>query len=392
MSKGFFFSLPSVSVQNTLTPIIDAVASSGIDIIYYSAKEFKTSPTYNFRFKPYPENFNGYYSNKIDENTSYFEFGEILLNSAQSLMEFLQEEVETEKPMFILHSHLAVWGKLLAQRHQLPAVSLYTTFVLDKRIMLPFFRKINKGTNSELKYVNEALGFNRKLRKIYTDFELQSQPDIWDIYVNQEELNLSFILNSFQPSRELFDERYQFLGFPTPLTTNVVNEELIYLAMGTILNKQIDFYQLCLEVLREFPIKCVISTGGGKININEEDLPGNVEMVPFLNQLEILKRTTLFITRGGMASVHEAIYSLTPMVVIPIIPEQRLTAEKIHELGLGIHIPYKEVCKETLTTAIQKIRADREKYEKNLTDLIQKIPAIPPEQAALKHIVNYLRK
>lgn len=146
--KGLFFSLPSISIDKTLTPIIDGIASTSYEIIYYNIERFRPSCKYKFTFRPYPDAYQGFDTEALNENTSYFGLGEMLVDTSFSLFDFLVQEVEKEQPDFIIHSHLAVWGKLLAKRFQLPGITLFTTHVLDAKIMLPFFRElnINKGS------------------------------------------------------------------------------------------------------------------------------------------------------------------------------------------------------------------------------------------------------
>src|SRR5579859_730940 len=198
MLKGLFFCLPSVSVDKTLTPVIDEIGLADYEIVYYNTKNFEPAGAHPFRFIAYPDTFRGYYSDRIDESTSYFLFGEILIDTAADLMDFLLSEAERGKPDFILHSHLAIWGKLLAKKYRLPAITLYTTFVLDKRIMLPFLRKISSATGVGLDNVHAGIGFYRKCASLYSRLQLEDKPDPWDAYVNAGDLNLSFIHEAFQ--------------------------------------------------------------------------------------------------------------------------------------------------------------------------------------------------
>jgi hypothetical protein len=167
MLKCMFFGVPSTSVNNTLVPIINQIAKE-VRVLFYNAEGYlPQSSSYHFTVVSYPDDFNGYYAEKIDSNTSYFQFAEILIDSATVLMDFLMKEIEREKPDFILHSHLAMWGKLIAKRYSLPSITCFTTFVLDKRIMLPFFRRIKDGTETNLSIIGDALGFYRKSLDLY---------------------------------------------------------------------------------------------------------------------------------------------------------------------------------------------------------------------------------
>ena len=389
MAKGLFFCLPSVSVSRTLTPVLQEAAKSGIDIIYYNTNDFKPAGEYDFRFKPYPANFKGYYSDKIDGGTSYFDFGNILIDSAETLLDFLAQEIEIEKPDVIIHSHLAVWGKLIARFAQKPAVTLYTTFVLDKRIMFSFQREHIPVNGSKTAHVSDALRFHRKYTGLYKKLSLAGQPDLWDVYINKGTLNLSFILPSFQPQRSLFGKEYQYLGYPTFSEKGDLQKRLIYVSMGTIMNKDILFFSLIIHVLKELQTESIIAVGN-EISIDQfGEMPPHIKIIGFADQRAILKEAKLFITRGGMASVHEAVYSRTPMIAVPLIPEQQITAVTIEELGIGLRLSPAAINEEVLYNAIKEV-LNNGRYIKNLEELAREIPVTSPEKLATDLIKDLL--
>ena len=63
--------------------------------------------------------------------------------------------------------------------------------------------------------------------------------------------------------------------------------------------------------------------------------PENFTVRPFVNQNEILKHAALFITAGGMNSLHEALYFGVPCLMCPQQGEQRLNARRFERLGFG---------------------------------------------------------
>jgi|GEM_PF-1668504 len=392
MLKGLFFCVPSVSVDRTLTPVIDAFCGRDLEIVYYNTVDFRSPGDHPFRFIAYPNDFDGYYSDRIDENTSYFEFSEILIETASQLMDFLLSEVEREKPDFILHSHLAVWGKLISRHFRLPGITLYTTFVLDQRIMLPFFRKMIPAKNAGLQNVHAAVDFYRKSHALYSRLQLPGKPDPWDAYINSGDLNLSFILPAFQPQRQLFDKSYAFLGYPVTPEEHPGPKDHIYVAMGTILNKDVGFYRLCIDVLGSSGCPCILSLGSAEHCTQFDQVPPNIRVVSFADQRAILKKTRLFITRGGMASIHEAIHTLTPMIVIPVIPEQQITAQRIGELGIGLVLPAANVSKESLAAAVKEVLSNSQRFVRNIESLLADMPSLAPQASAGRILRSFLRE
>lgn len=377
MPKGLFFSLPSVSVSQTLTPVVREVAMAGFEIVYYNTADFCPAGEHPFRFTAYPSTFKGHYSDKIDASTSYFDFGNILIDSAESLVDFLIDEIQREKPDFIIHSHLAVWGKLMAGYAKIPAITMYTTFVLDKRIMFAFHRQQNPSHAPGSRHAAEAIQFYRKSSTLYKRLQLAEQPDLWDVYINKGQLNLSFILDTFQPERHLFGSEFHFLGYPTFPGKYGPEKRLIYVAMGTILNKDILFYTQVINVLKELETESVVSVGKDVDISIFGTMPPHIKLVDFTDQRALLKEAKLFITRGGMASVHEAVYSCTPMIVVPVIPEQQITALKIRELGIGTSLPSVDINENILRNAIEEI-LDKTSCRTRLECLARTIPLHSP--------------
>lgn len=389
MPKGLFFSLPSISVVNTLMPVVEEASLRGHEMVCYNTEAFRPKGPGPFRFMAYPEG-KGFGFEKMDVDISYFQFGEFLTDTTAAILDFLIEEVEREKPDFILHSHLAVWGKLVARYVQVPAVSLFSTFVLDERIMVPFIRKLNTGSGISPANISQGRRFFEKLQSLHDRLGLRDRPDIWDIYVNREKLNISFILGEFQPQRNILDDSYHFVGPTFSTNSTSLKHHLVYVSLGTIFTRDIPFYRLCIEVLKNFSLPAILSIGD-KIETEElGGIPDHIRIETFSNQTAILKDAALFITHGGMASVHEAVYAATPMIVIPAIPEQVVTAESVEALGIGIQLEPGKITGALLHSSIKSILDNHEQYVKNLNALIHNLPQSHGAASACTLIDHYL--
>jgi hypothetical protein len=71
---------------------------------------------------------------------------------------------------------------------------------------------------------------------------------------------------------------------------------------------------------------------------NRNDIPHNVFLCEFANQLDVLSKASLFITHGGLGSIKESIYSEVPLLVYPLDfrYDQPFNADKILRHGLGL--------------------------------------------------------
>jgi zeaxanthin glucosyltransferase len=134
----------------------------------------------------------------------------------------------------------------------------------------------------------------------------------------------------------------------------LTGKPLIYVSMGSILNRQTEIFDLIAPACHDLPVQLVISLGN---NISQElrSLPENSIVVPYAPQLEILKRATLMITHGGMNTTLECLTQGVPMVAIPITNDQPGVAARIAWSGAGICLPLKKLTTAKLRSAIESI-------------------------------------
>jgi len=369
---------------------MDILVSEGYDIIYYNTASFAPPEEKGYRFIAYPSVADGYDAGNIKAGITYFQFAGLLIDTTAGLMDFLLAEGAREKPDVIFHSHLAVWGKLIARHFGLPAVNLNTVIVMDRQVMLPYFRKLRQGAKPEVTNMIDAVGILRK-RSLFTSLGFADLSDLWDVYVNKGELNICLFPDFLQPERNLLDKSYVFTGCPFDHRPAEEEKTLVYMAMGTILNEDISFYRWCISLLEEMELPALLSVGN-KIDIGSlRPVKDFVKVVRFTDQPEVLKRSRLFISRGGMASLLEAIQTLTPMIVIPIIPEQRLNAEKVAELGIGLNLSGPVVDEQALRAAILEILGNAAAYRQRLSSLAKEMDPIAARRSLLQTVNEFFQ-
>jgi MGT family glycosyltransferase len=336
--------------------LAESLVASGYSVVYYNTATFLSEFSPSCTTVSYPPYEAGYDTKVLARETTFFDFAELLLNTADSVFDFLLREAEERKPDLIIHSHLAIWGKMLARRLELRSVTVYTTFVLMPEIMLNFFRN-NKNKKSQDTRVEtvKALELQRKYVRFYKKYGLRGTPDIWDAYINKGDLNICFILLLFQPQPEKLGSEFRFVGYPLKSRITDINRTLVYISFGTIFNNDPELLNICIEAFRGTSYSCLIAIGAKISRSHLRQITDNISIVEFIDQPAVLHQSKLFITRGGMASVHEAILAATPMIVIPEIPEQVIIAETIDRLGIGIHLPPKEFTVSQLRDAIDLI-------------------------------------
>lgn len=74
--------------------------------------------------------------------------------------------------------------------------------------------------------------------------------------------------------------------------------------------------------------------------------------------MEVLERTSVFVTYSGANSLMDAFHLSVPVVVIPQMAEQPLNAQRVAELGLGLALDKKTVTVEQLRQAVDRVSSE----------------------------------
>ena len=220
-----------------------------------------------------------------------------------------------------------------------------------------------------LRYAGEipgAAAYAKRLRKRYGLRDLGLLP----VLMNRGDYNLCGYARLFQPGGRGFGGEYRFVG-PLSVHRKIgqqndfscwdedVSTPLIYISLGTVFHRNEEFLRTVLEQLglrtgnrlterlEKTGGGCPAGLGGGRsrgesfrvvlVWSGDETraFPENFTVRPFVNQNEILKHAALFITAGGMNSLHEALYFGVPCLMCPQQGEQRLNARRFERLGFG---------------------------------------------------------
>jgi MGT family glycosyltransferase len=88
--------------------------------------------------------------------------------------------------------------------------------------------------------------------------------------------------------------------------------------------------------------------------------PNNFLVARSVRQTALLPNVDVFVTHGGLNSTMESFYFGVPLVVVPSIREQRLTARRVQELGLGIVLERETLTPGNLCDSVLTVAGDRE--------------------------------
>jgi MGT family glycosyltransferase len=210
-------------------------------------------------------------------------------------------------------------------------------------------------------------------------------------------LTIMFVPKEFQHEGEAFDKRFLFVGpsfvkgdpEPWPFgADHGCNHRRAYISLGTLRNDDAEFYRTCCSAFKPDEWQVVMSVGE-RVDLNLLDpVPANFLVARSVRQTAILPHVDVFITHGGLNSVMESLYFGVPVVVIPSIKEQQLTAHRVEILGCGTLLERKAVTSESLRQSAYALVKDNA-LKPRLELMQKKMDATGGYKRAAEAIVQY---
>ena len=363
MSHVLFINVFGHGHINPTIGLVNELIGRGEKVTYIAGEEFKD------KIEGVGARFIGY--RNFDELG--FNNGDISPTQIQpQLMEIARVYVEIIQIVFsikdnfdyVVYDSLFFVGAEIARILKIPAISSNSTFAVNDKTnyLWSFFTRFGAVIKELLNNSDFAATINF-LRDKYGIIV----PDVLSMHKLKSDLSLVYTSRYFQMNSESFDDSYKFIGPSISHRQEILEPELvskgkskmIYISLGTIFNKSIEFYESCFEAFRGMDAKIIMSVGMNIEIYSFKDIPDNFIIINYVPQLEILKHVDLFITHGGMNSTNEGLYYSVPLIVVPHFFDQPVVAYRVAELGAGIVIEKDKVSPALLKDSVTKILSDR---------------------------------
>lgn len=376
MSKVIFFNIPAQGHINPSLPVVRELVRRGEAVICVNAEQIReTIESAGSAFHPYPtlpsdvpqiqavmEQASS--GNLVDNALS-------LMRICEGLLPFVLDLLRQEKPDYVLHDSLASWGKLGAQALGIPYAASFSTFVPIPGEMPPMNMKLMAGLAAQiLPRLPTAWQISRRVKQKFGVRGLS----LLSALQTTGQINIVYTSAEFQPDSKKLGPTFRFVGpsisaRPEPSDfpfDQLTSHPVTYISLGTINNMKTDFYRQCFAAFADHPGQFVLSAGK-RTDLNElGKIPPNFIVRNFVPQLDVLQHVDVFVTHGGMNSVHEGLWYGVPLVVIPQQVEQAGNAALVVKQGAGVavgdHPPLGRVTTESLRAAVDKVLANREAY------------------------------
>lgn len=343
MAKVLMFNFPGEGHINPTIALVEELIKRGEEVIYYCVEKYRSKiENTGALFRPY-ENFIAQID-MVKRMSRQMDSQELLLHMVKSMdkiIEVILEEVKEEEYDYVIYDNNFAVGWIIAEVLQLPKISSCTTFAITKKIASALMK--NHGEE------NKKSPLYQKVICILKKWE-----DMYGITLNEKQnvmtcpgdITIVYTSKLYQPNVEEFDDSYIFVGPSIAQRKDVDSfslehekgNKLIFISMGTVFNQQPDFYYTCFEAFRDSSVTVILAIGEQNDISQLDNIPSNFKLYNYVPQLDILQHTDLFITHGGMNSSSESLYFSVPMLIIPVMGDQPIVAQRIEELEAGVQL------------------------------------------------------
>lgn len=396
MHKIVYLTPPAHGHVNPTLPVVQALVQRGEQVIYYNTEEFRPAiERTGATFCAYKAAMASTDFSRLLQEGSLANITTLILHTTERLLPHLLVDLQAESPDLVVFDSIALWGKMAATELNLRGAASISHFIMDEKQAT--LRDLLQMMGQALPQVPNILAARRRLVKQYG----KSYPADGPLFPMRAGLNIVFTARELQPQTPLIDQTFRFVG-PSinPQTRGEAlpfeiggGSPVVYISLGTVHSTHTAFYRVCFEAFAESPGQFILSAGKHTDIGALGAIPANFIVRPSVPQLEVLKRADIFITHGGMNSIHEGLYYGVPLIVIPHQYEQLFNARCVAARGAGM-ILYKrgkngEVSVAELRHALQSVLADAS-YGRAAQEVQQVLHATGGYKQAADEILAYL--
>ncbi|MCR8963947.1 glycosyltransferase [Brevibacillus halotolerans] len=366
MARVLYVTIPAEGHVNPTLGLVKQLIDNGEEVVYMCSEEYRTRLAQTgAQFLAYQLDEQifrelGFNPTEIRHPLQFTDF--MLRGIIEPHIPEILRQVENDSFDYLIFDSLFGWGgEILGKRLGIPTICSVTNFAFAGPLS-KIIEEIDAG-DLDVEALYERL--TNTAQSIASACNV-AVPAIEDITRQYGQIKIVFTSRDFQPDADKLDDSYIFTGpsitprldapsFPLD-RLRAQYDKVVYISMGSILNKDIEFYKFCFEALQDIPAQFVLASGQGTDMSSLEDrIPHNFIIEPYVPQLEVLQQADAFITHAGMNSASEALYYNVPLVMIPLSSDQPLVAKQVEEFGAGITLDKSQLTPEALKSALLQV-------------------------------------
>ncbi|MEB9506992.1 glycosyltransferase [Bacillus anthracis] len=330
----------------------------------------------------------------IDTETSYGlnSFFHVHVQTSLYILEITKQLCESINFDFVIYDIFGA-GELVKEYLQIPGIVSSPIFLIPTEFLetLPFH------PNTEIPFQPDEIS-EQLLYQMDREFGVKPKNNLQFMH-NKGDVTLVYTSHYFQPNSDSFGENNIFIGpsiskrktnveFPLEL---LKGKKVIYISMGTLLEGLEPFFNTCIDTFSDFKGVVVMAIGNRNDRSKIKKAPDNFIIASYVPQSEILNEADVFITHGGMNSVHDAIYFNVPFVIIPHDKDQPMIAQRLTELEAAHRLLKEHVNVQTLKEAVTDVLSNK-KYRYGIQKLKDSFLECGGAKEAISVIKSLLNK
>ncbi len=363
MSKAIFFNIPASGHIYPSLGLTAELVRRGEQVIYFATERFRpVIEAAGAAFRPTPAIDDHFIDQPGLDGTDPQLFAELMMGTCRDLLPELIELTRAENPDYILHDSTCAWGALTARALGIPTVVSLALWTFTPDMMGPP-QGVPASPVGPGGGMSRVIRFHKMSRQIGAQFGIKPLSYL-EMFNAPGDLTISYSSAEIQPQSHLLDPRIHYVGSsvaargdePDFPLERLEGKRVIYISLGTVLNKNADFFKSCIAAFTDSPYTVVVAIGSRLSIESLGPIPENIIVRNLVPPIEILRRSALFITHSGMNSIHEALTLNVPMLLVPQQAEQAITAARVVALGAGLLL--QEMTAESLRRSAEAVLND----------------------------------
>lgn len=331
-----FYGIPAYGHICANIYLANKLSQKGYKVIYYATPTYKSMiESNNCEFRDY--NIDDSKINLTDAS-KILKLYRLILEYTDKLLPPLLQDIKQDNPKAIIFDSLCLWGRIIGEKTNIPHFSFYSIVAIDLKTKAGIFSYIpgfSLKFLKDIKKYNEIKILKNKISNTYSIKNLK----LLDTLMNKGLINFCNYSRTFQPQGYLFSKSYKFIG-PLAVHRKIeekndfkIDKKVIYVSLGTIFNKNKRLIKKIIKILKDKKEYMIVLITPDTKKI--KNIPSNFVVRSFVNQKEVMKHASLFISAGGLNSLHEALFFGVPSLIFPQQGEQLINAKRFDLLGVG---------------------------------------------------------
>ncbi|GAA1952076.1 macrolide family glycosyltransferase [Amycolatopsis minnesotensis] len=284
----------------------------------------------------------------------------------------IEAQAGADRPDLIVYD-CTVWapGRALGRKWKIPTVQLVPVFASNERYSL-MRAQVDGADHPQLDEDHPAIA---KFHEMMAEFMASHGLDPAEATEFREafdEHSLVFHPRALQPYGDTFGPETAFVGLSHEDGDDGKEstdrwqppgdgKPVLFISLGTVVNDRPDFFLTCAEAFNDSEWHVVLAVDEALDDENGEmDLSAfadNFEVHSWIPYHEVMPHAEVFVSQAGMGGMMHAGNNSVPIVVVPHQPEQRVSAARVVELGLGPRLD-PDASAEELRAAVHLARTD----------------------------------